>query len=771
MKILKLLGRFRPFGREAGKSAWRSAQKTIKQTGTNSFVRALAVLGALSCTGQLAPAQPVILPVYHVVQSGATASQASALASFLGIPTSQLMFSNGLVSFIDPTNYLFVPTVPVSDPVVASNLAAGTFNEYPSIPITAETFDFASLSNLSVLDSSIAMDLATSAFQSAGLTPQFGNATAHNANLSIWANNASNTAATFSQDIDAEVEYQFQDTNGYPIIGPGAQVQVAFDGDGNVTRLFYAARQMVPGQTVPLIPAVVASNRVAHFFPPNVPISTSLVYWAPPLWPPWPWPWPPCDCPDPTNPVVDILPYYVCHATLLVTNPVDGTISTNQNLTQMIPATDDTNFVPSLNLSATNTPGGTQVVASVSVFGGHAPYAYAWSGSSATASSNGPAVAYTPIVRVLPPALQITSVPFNSYQISWLEPDPVPWILESAPGISGPWAQVSGATQSNGLYQVTVSQTASAAFFRLRLAATTVPATETVGVTVTDANGVSVNASQTLTVQAIPVTPTRPDSLDDFGTESAYDPGVSTIDRLNWTGNMLGNGLGPQRFLWTSPTTWKGDFVDPPGPNPHLFFPAGWDPHNGDDDYLNWGIDAANIVLYIGHGGPSFLLFTATPPLFYNGVTLFNGQNVGINQSWGDDRDPRLPANLGDGKLDWLGLLSDRTMVTNWAGPVPSAVGRWGPAFDGLHSLLGFRSPIILGTGFPGQFANNLAAGQKVYLAWANAAKASGAGQAAIMGPVDLFGTTDLNDHYWGHGAVHARIPAANIASFWYLAP
>jgi hypothetical protein len=312
-----------------------------------------------------------------------------------------------------------------------------------------------------------------------------------------------------------------------------------------------------------------------------------------------------------------------------------------------------------------------------------------------------------------------------------------------------------------------------AQFFRLRLATATVSATETVGVTITDANGVSVNASQTLTVQAIPVTPTRPDTLDDFGTESAFDPGVGMIDRLNWTFGMLGNGLGPQRFLWTSPTTWKGDFVDPPGPAPHLFFPAGWDPHNGDDDYFNWGIDAANIVLYIGHGGPNFLQMTATAPLFYNGSTFFNGQNYGIRRSWGDDRDPRLPASPGtDGKLDWLGLLSDETMVTNWVGPVPSAVGRWGRAFDGLHSLLGFRSRVVLGpTGFGGLFANNLAAGQKVYLAWVNAAKVSGNGQPAMMGPIGPLGITDINDHYWFHGAVHPRIPAANIVNWWYLAP
>jgi hypothetical protein len=225
---------------------------------------------------------------------------------------------------------------------------------------------------------------------------------------------------------------------------------------------------------------------------------------------------------------------------------------------------------------------------------------------------------------------------------------------------------------------------------------------------------------------------------------------------------MLINGGGPERFHWTSPTTWEGDFIDPPvphtlPPNPQI---------DGDDDFLNWGIDAANIVLYIGSGTPFSLNFAVTPPLMFN--------NPALTRSWGDDRDPALPPALGDGKLDWLGLLSDQTLDNNamWILTPPQ---RWGGAFEGLHSVLGFTSPVILGTGFPAFFANNLlVADQKVWLAWFNAAKASGAGTPAAMGPIAMGGVSDLNDQFWPNALhplrkVGPRIPSLFYTGWWYL--
>jgi hypothetical protein len=67
------------------------------------------------------------LPVWQATQF-ATFSQATNLAALLSIPTNMLGMGNGMISFIDPTNYLLVPTIAMTDandPVV-SNLIANT---------------------------------------------------------------------------------------------------------------------------------------------------------------------------------------------------------------------------------------------------------------------------------------------------------------------------------------------------------------------------------------------------------------------------------------------------------------------------------------------------------------------------------------------------------------------------------------------------------------------------------------------------------------------
>ena len=84
------------------------------------------------------------------------------------------------------------------------------------------------------------------------------------------------------------MKYQFSTPGtvapGYPIIGPGAQVQVAYGPNGEVTRLHYAARRYSEGQTVAVISPSLASERVAHLFPGlNAQITPQLVYYAPPL--------------------------------------------------------------------------------------------------------------------------------------------------------------------------------------------------------------------------------------------------------------------------------------------------------------------------------------------------------------------------------------------------------------------------------------------------------------------------------------------------------
>jgi hypothetical protein len=80
-------------------------------------------------------AAPSTLPVYSVVSSGASASQAGTLASYLSILSAMVSYSNGLVFVLDSANYLAVPTVPITDSTLASNLLAATKNPFPAIII------------------------------------------------------------------------------------------------------------------------------------------------------------------------------------------------------------------------------------------------------------------------------------------------------------------------------------------------------------------------------------------------------------------------------------------------------------------------------------------------------------------------------------------------------------------------------------------------------------------------------------------------------------
>ncbi len=114
------------------------------------------------------------VPVYQIIQAGATGTQASNLANGLNIPPAQLTLNNGLVSYLNPNGFLTFPTNGITNVPIVSNLVAQTSNQFPSIPIAPIALNFAALSNLSVLPDAAAMTSASNALNNAGLLPQFG---------------------------------------------------------------------------------------------------------------------------------------------------------------------------------------------------------------------------------------------------------------------------------------------------------------------------------------------------------------------------------------------------------------------------------------------------------------------------------------------------------------------------------------------------------------------------------------------------------------------
>jgi hypothetical protein len=764
--------------------------RRVRRAGLSLLSSLLALGGLVRPAGAQTRPPPTnfnaSVPVYRITQLGATGAQGTNLAGGLNIPPDQILLSNGLVGYIDPGGFMTFPTNSAGNPPWPTNLITQTSNQYPPIPILGEGINFAALSNLTIFSADEALASSSQALNGAGLSPAYGLASVDHVMLTALYADPNGAQISNTLPIDTAVEYQFTDPNGYPIAGPGAQIQFNYGSNGAVTRLLYSASQMTPGPTVQLMSGAQASNLVAGLFPPGAAINFQAVYWCPPFTPV-----PQCpDCPLPTWHPTNIIPWYYCTATVSA-GPVGNAPITIPMMPQMIPATFDTNYVPAPILSLSTQ--GTNVSASVSVTGGHPPYSYLWGGSDPGVSSNtGPSITYTPRIRVAVPTLVIV-VSNRTLDLLWPSASNG-FILQSTPALAPiNWTQCTNEVVSNaqtGLNMVTIQPSAAAQFFRLALANPTVTVNETVTVTVTDANGVFLPAVQTITAQAVPNEGGTPDPAIDYGCESPYDPGLGSNDRANWLTGMAGSGGGSQRFCWTGSSAWPGDFIAPKTPGALGAGP--W--AIGDADYMNWGVDSACIVLYIGHGNPNLFTFT----IFGNDRDI-NSCGYVTPESWLweayyqqiDSVAVNLPTTCGgpqdnddvpnyiwswrnggptvNDNLYWLCLLSCE-VLQEYDSSSTGAWTRWGPAFNCLHILTGFDSLAEAGTGFPKQFADNmLSSSETVAQAWLSAAHAKGTGTAAAMGPIGPGGIWDYHDHYWGKGTVGASIPADIIQGWWYI--
>ena len=121
-----------------------------------------------------------------------------------------------------------VPTLTVTDPTVINSLLAGSDNQYPSIPLSIQQLDLTTLSNLTMMPNANATSFFDGLLSSAGLTPLYGSPAASHTAFCLNYTNTSGSPVSNSYALDTTVSYTFQDPSGYPLVGPGAQVQVAF---------------------------------------------------------------------------------------------------------------------------------------------------------------------------------------------------------------------------------------------------------------------------------------------------------------------------------------------------------------------------------------------------------------------------------------------------------------------------------------------------------------------------------------------------------------
>jgi hypothetical protein len=245
----------------------------------------------------------------------------------------------------------------------------------------------------------------------------------------------------------------------------------------------------------------------------------------------------------------------------------------------------------------------------------------------------------------------------------------------------------------------------------------------------------------------------------------------------------VGQGGGAQRFCWLADQSWPGDYIEPVPPgsldaNPWI---------NGDADYSNWGINTTNIMLYNGDGSPYG--FTE----MYPGATLADYNAAGGsslsapgspttvqigNQSYSVDYNGSWGAPNPNDNLQWLAMYACQILEDDSSNPSPWL--RWGAAFNGLHSMLGFETNASdNGVGFMTDFPGNILGAtppQTVVQGWLNAAIANQMGTPAAMGPIfnlDILGITlgiyNYNDHYWGKGTVGPNILQSMIDGWWYI--
>jgi hypothetical protein len=674
------------------------------------------------CLASLASGQePTHLPVYKVVKEGATASEAAALASRLGVPSKCIVSERGAIDFVDTTRYLALPTEIATDAVMKSEhlnrALEATRNKDTTRKITPTLLNPRSLEGLHVMEEKLALSRASEAFEQAGLTPQFGEASVGHHAFSLYSKDGEKKIIRESSPLDTEVVYRFSDPAGYPIFGPGAQAQIAYDATEHVSRVYYAVRKLEAEGTVEVIPQREAEERIARLLPEKSKIKSRLVYYAPAI----------SNSPEASR-VAVLIPWYAYYGTRVVTNPKTRVTTEVRTKVGFIPATRDPRFVPAVRLEAS---GRSEVRASVSVEGGRPPYRYIWGGSNpAVLQSNESSVRYTPQFRAEESLLR----------------DPL---------------------------------------FRLER-------NETVSVTVIDANGIAVSISQTVPVEAHPVFPEghggHGQMTPTYGSENPGYPLSWVPGEVQWNQEMGTPGGGATlSFDWLGDNAWPGDFIRPTPAGTLVATPWVY----GDADFVNWGVDTADIVLDNADGWSDgkAAMYPGAPDTDYNssgGATLetpvsspnvFIGTSqsytVGYNGSWG-------PVGPND-TLEWL-LLDDCDMLDALDGANLNVAQRWGPAFGGLHILTGFASLDYANGPFEGGVADrvlgvNGQTTQSIVQAWFNSSSANSTGTAAAMGPaIEImpgFFICDSGDYFWGKGPVGPTIvpssyPASMIA-YWYL--
>lgn len=351
------------------------------------------------------------IPVFDVVGHGISRSQADSLARSFNLRELKLE-GDGSVSYLDEARFqnlpltsvpqefnefktqavmTHVPTTlktpiplpqasqkpelqtipnPIRTPYPKSTDNPFDFSHEDQEKVVAEYLDFEAIKQIKVMPEEVALDKILIGLRQAGLLPQGKPIVGH----SEFESRAVSGGESLKVQLDTQVGFE-QTLGALKIMGPGAKVKVAVDGEGVITQLRYAGRTLRQGGNVDIMPPADAEAQALKMLNQDTStgkweVSSELVYYAPPL----------------DQRVKSILPHY------LITAELRGG---NQQLTSrmmMVPAV-QSGLKIQLKLDQQN--GRMQAGASVS--GGTAPYRYSWSSANGqldTAFGDKPQVDY-----------------------------------------------------------------------------------------------------------------------------------------------------------------------------------------------------------------------------------------------------------------------------------------------------------------------------------------------------------------------------------------
>lgn len=276
---------------------------------------------------------------------------------------------------------------------------------------------------------------------------------------------------------------------------------------------------------------------------------------------------------------------------------------------------------------------------------------------------------------------------------------------------------------------------------------------ETVSVTVTDANGLTATAGVEIALDDVIIDePTNAtDDVDaglSIGTPAGgqiprLDVGMEWVDARsqanvdNWT-RATNNASIPIQFRWGRTAAWEREFKVPTG---------------GTYSY----VDDVDMTVYTGHANGDGWTF----------------------ESFRDDQflDYRDGVSFGASDLEWLviaacGPLQPGSGSSHWS--------KWGRVFDGLHEMFGYATVSEFNSIELQYFMEYItnrrrppgtSGASKVEMAWVWAAWESQPSSVtyAAMGPYGPGGQANFNDYFWGYGAVTNDIPAEDITGFYYI--